>query len=532
MKVAFRQSMAWLHTWCGVLVGWALFFIFLTGTAGYFDTEIDRWMQPERPLVAEAMSTADAVASAVRRLQQTSPEAARWLILPPSGRENPQLRIVWNAYPKKRGERAASGGEYLDAVTREPVTYRRTGGGQLLYRMHYRLHYMSRGPAAWIVGVCTMFMLVAIVTGVIVHRKIFRDFFTFRPGIGQRSWLDAHNMLAVLALPFHAMITYTGLVFIMYLYMAPLIAATYGMSEQERKSYVDVMFSSTPGAATVRAGVATPLPALAPLLSEAERQWGPIRSVTIRHPGDRNVQVFIEAGEQTLSRSVGELRFDIKNGVRLLFDDDRSMAKTTVDALLGLHEGLFAGPLLRWLYFVSGLMGTAMIGAGLVLWTVKRRERLARDDKPSFGLGLVEQLNIGTIVGLPVAIAAYFWANRLIPSHFAERAAWEANTLFIVWALLLLHPIVRPVRRAWIEQLGLAAAAYALLPALNAITTDRHLGASVPAGQWDLAGFDLVMLAFGTIFAVVAWRLMRRAPVTAAGRARSYTALRHLRPAK
>jgi uncharacterized iron-regulated membrane protein len=49
MKNSFRQSMAWLHTWAGLLLGWVLFFMFLTGTAGYFDTEIDRWMQPERP---------------------------------------------------------------------------------------------------------------------------------------------------------------------------------------------------------------------------------------------------------------------------------------------------------------------------------------------------------------------------------------------------------------------------------------------------------------------------------------------------
>ena len=34
MKAAFRQSMAWLHTWAGLVVGWVLFFMFLTGTVG------------------------------------------------------------------------------------------------------------------------------------------------------------------------------------------------------------------------------------------------------------------------------------------------------------------------------------------------------------------------------------------------------------------------------------------------------------------------------------------------------------------
>jgi len=43
--------------------------------------------------------------------------------------------------------------------------------------------------------------------------------------------------------------------------------------------------------------------------------------------------------------------------------------------MLGLHEGLFAGPLLRALYVLSGLLGAAMIATGLVLWSVKRRQR-------------------------------------------------------------------------------------------------------------------------------------------------------------
>ena len=34
MKNGFRQVAAWLHTWSGLTVGWVLFFVFVTGTAG------------------------------------------------------------------------------------------------------------------------------------------------------------------------------------------------------------------------------------------------------------------------------------------------------------------------------------------------------------------------------------------------------------------------------------------------------------------------------------------------------------------
>ena len=168
--------------------------------------------------------------------------------------------------------------------------------------------------------------------------------------------------------------------------------------------------------------------------------------------------------------------------------------------MLGLHEGLFAGPVLRWLYFLSGLMGTAMIGAGLVLWTTKRRARIG----DTLGFRLVERLNIGTVAGLPIAVAAYFWANRLIPVGIEGRAAWEAHAMFIVWGLMLAHAFVRRPARGWGEQLWLGAAAFGLIPVLNWLTTDRHLGVTLSAGAWDLAGFDLTVLALGLAFAASA----------------------------
>ena len=120
---------------------------------------------------------------------------------------------------------------------------------------------------------------------------------------------------------------------------------------------------------------------------------------------------------------------------------------------------------------------------------------------------LVEGLNLGTIIGLPIAIAAYFWANRLIPVGIEDRAAWEAHAMFLVWALMLLHAFLRPGRRGWAEQLGITAAVFGLLPLLNLLTTDKHLGITLPAGVWELAGFDLTVLAVGLACALTGGRL-------------------------
>ncbi|MBN9147939.1 MULTISPECIES: PepSY domain-containing protein [unclassified Nitrobacter] len=510
MKDGFRQSMAWLHTWTGLLLGWVLFFIFLTGTAGYFDTEIDRWMRPEFPPPASQVQTVKMLERAVERLQAKAPNAERWRVSLPTDHGVVGLNVSWRG--SGHDAAAANGSEQLDQNSGEPLKPRATGGGQLLYRMHYRLHYLPTTISYWLVGIAAMFMLVAILTGIIVHRKFFVDFFTFRQRKGQRSWLDAHNVLAVMALPFHVMITYSGLIFFAYLYMAPVIAATYGFGENSQRLYFDELEGRL--ARPARANTQVPLTPLAPLIAEAEAQWGEgrVRSLEILYPGDSQAQVSISQTPSGPLRRTATMVFNGVSGALIEVKPAiRSTPKAIRDTLLGLHEGLFAGPVLRWLYFLSGSIGTAMIATGLVLWTVKRREKLKRTGEPSFGLLLVERLNIGTVVGLPIAIAAYFWANRLIPAGVEGRAAWEAHAMFIAWTGMLLHPIFRPVQRAWIEQCWLATAVFGLLPMLNALTTNRHLAASLAQGDWVLAGFDLTMLAFGAAFGCTAWMLSRRA---------------------
>ena len=59
------------------------------------------------------------------------------------------------------------------------------------------------------------------------------------------------------------------------------------------------------------------------------------------------------------------------------------------------------------------------------------------------------------------------------------------------------------------ELFWFSAAAFALLPVLNALTTDRHLGITLPAGDWALAGFDLTMLGLGALCALLAVKVRR-----------------------
>ncbi len=501
--------MAWLHTWAGLVLGWVLFFIFLTGTAGYFDTEIDRWMHPELPRDQTYLPTGKTAAILLSRLEKEAPEAKRWFISLPVNRNTPYPSIFWQGASTTSGASAVNGSMQVDGETGKSFHTRDSGGGQLLYQMHWRLHYFSRIQADVIVGFAALFMLVALITGIIVHKKIFKDFFTFRPGKGQRTWLDAHNVLGVIALPFHLMITYSGLVFMGFSYMPLIVAAHYGTNAGQQQ-FNREMFN--PPGLIDPAHTSAPLANLNAMITFAETRWssGQVHSVDIRHPGDQNARIIIQGSiDGTITSSSERLLFDGVSG-ELLHDlpATTSTAQGTRDMLIGLHEGLFAPWILRWLYFLSGLLGTAMIATGLILWTAKRRQQASHKfvSASHNALALVEKLNLGTVIGLPIGIAAYFWANRLLPLNITDRSEWEAHTIFLVWLAMLIHAVWRPIFYAWIEQLVIAAALFGLLPILNFLTTDRHLGQSLAVGDWVFAGFDLVVLTIGLMFIYAAWQ--------------------------
>lgn len=518
-----------------MIVGWLLFFVFVTGTVGYFQYEITRWMRPEQLAVPPQEHSLEDLrrmtALGLGRLEQMAPEASSWQVTLPhaaaGGRSWQEFGVRWQQVPEPGHDFGASVTEKLDPLTglirpAEPQP-RATTGGYGLYRMHYVLHYMPYEWGMRIVGVCTMLMLIAIVTGVITHKKIFADFFTFRPGKGQRSWLDAHNAISVMALPFLLMITYSGLVFFMFTYMPAGRELLYGSGPAGNERFYDELLERE---GHKHVAITRPKADVVDLVTQAQTAWGEgqVASLTIeRHEG--------EPTEITIARANGG-SLDLWNPPTLRFDADTGQALPeeprmggealrTQTVTLNLHEGLFAGIWGRWLYFAAGLLGCAMVGTGLVLWTVKRRKHhlaAGHEDGEVRGVRLVEKLNVATIAGLPLAVAAYFWANRLLSVEMADRAAWELHALFAAWLGTLFYALARSLARAWVELLWGCCLAYALVPVVNALTTERHLGRSLPAGDWVFAGFDLSMLALALLFAVMAVKVRRRViPAQASG---------------
>ncbi|MDR1064595.1 MAG: PepSY domain-containing protein [Azoarcus sp.] len=633
-----RQSMNWLHTWSGLLLGWLLFAIFVTGTLSYFRNEITFWMQPELHRAQTAPPERIAFVRALALLAREAPDAQQWTLTLPNPR-NPTLGLGWQssmagnrqassnatreqdaggAQPSnpaaesrpvsgetargrpdrgeargengarregRRRERGADGAQLpnpaaesrpvsgettrgrpnrgearsesgarppgaerqpeagpqrsgagaqrqgqgggghrgprlvLDPASGEKLEGRATAGGNFLYRFHFELYGIDRIWARWIVGIATMLMFVALVSGVIVHRRIFKDFFTFRPGKGKRSWLDAHNASSVLSLPFHLIITFSGLVLFGNMLMPTALQAAYRGDSEAHFGEMRARMTPSSGMPEPSGERAPLMTGLAALIAEAQDTWGGERvgSITITHPGDRNAVIELrQMGFPSLTggRNVPALRFNGVTGEPLAAPAAReqSVVQAVGSVLNLLHRGFFATPVPRWLLFLSGVGGSLMIASGLVMWTVSRARKAPEPMRAPWGHRLVEVLNIAAVAGLMAAIAVHFWANRLIPADLPARADWEIHAFFIAWAVTLVHAALRRPKAAWVEQLACAGALTALLPLVNAATGGLALPGSIERGLGLLAGFDLCALISGAGMLYAAYKVHRHTP--------------------
>ncbi|QZX82234.1 PepSY-associated TM helix domain-containing protein [Metapseudomonas otitidis] len=486
--MSLRQSMAGLHTWGGLLPSWLLFVILFGGSLACFDKELERWMRPTLQAPGEQALSLDRVRELL--LAQAPDAHALWM-RPPSEREP----FWWAGYePADESEIRRFA---LDPATGEVLPD--TLGGRFWFTLHYDLHAGMVG--LYIVGLAGLFMLVALVSGIIIHRRFFKDFFTLRPKAnGQRAWLDAHNLFGVLGLPFHLLIAYTGLVIFVVYYMPAGIQRAYG--GDAKAFFVDVLGRYE------REAVQRPAPppvSLDGLLADARQRWGGGEPgwISVHHPADEAAVVDIRRSDaRRVAGFQWTLSYDAGSGELLNEQKPYLAGYRSYTWLSNLHMAQFGGQIVRALYLLLGLMGCAMVVCGLQVWLAKREARGSR------GIGLVRALNGAVIGGLPIASLALLCGNRLIPADLAERASAEACVFVGAWLLVATWAVLRRNSGRVARDLLAVFALLALgLPLLNAFTGDQaSLLATVGRGDWALAGIDLSLLGCGLLCAALAWR--------------------------
>ncbi|WP_144634005.1 PepSY-associated TM helix domain-containing protein [Bordetella genomosp. 13] len=504
-REGLRQAMAWLHTWSGLILGWLMFIIFFTGSLSYVREEITAWMHPETHRVTESRgdAVAGAVAVGLAHLQEHAQGATRWWIDLPGPRDG-SLGVAWRSQePRGPVSRAT-----LDPGSGQGLSVRATEGGDFFYHLHGHLYGMPRLWARALIGFAAAVMFVALICGIILHKKIFIDFFTFRPGKGARSWMDGHAVSAVLALPFYLVMAFSGMLLtgpsIMPWANPSLPGPVVGTDIRGR---VAAPAAARPGAAAQEAP--PPVEAVLPrVLAQARQAWGDdgVARIVVINPGTARAQYDVRRRGGGPVQPDDQRLFDAAGQSLPGTAAQPGAAVVVYESLQAVHRGRYADALLRNLLWLCGLLGTAMVASGQLLWVAKR---VPAGKRPTPGQRLVQVVNAGILGGVPLAVAVYFWMNRLAPAGLAERADLEARGFFIAWGLCLAWAAIRPYRHAWRLPLALAALLLAGLPVLNAETGGLGLIDSMSHGQWAVAAFDLYALGVAALLGWVAWRTGR-----------------------
>jgi uncharacterized iron-regulated membrane protein len=535
---SFRLSMTWLHTWFGLVLGFVLMIVFFFGSLSVFDREIDRWTVPETRFEPQPMPSFDATLAPIfERLEPEEEEldAARDRVGGPLEATLPVMN--WSAYTTHRDPVLELYAEFAvennpsdpdDHVHGHATIDPRSGallphdrlniGSDFFYPMHYSLHLSWLNLGYWIVGIAALVMLAALVSGVVIHRKLFKEFFTFRPRKNaQRSALDLHNLTGVVALPFHFMFALTGLVIFAGIYFP--VSDTVFKPLADRHAQAE---AAAKGVALKPSGKKGPLASVDAMVAEAKRRWsargmpGEVGFLTVNHVGDANSYVSVfRAGSDRVTLVGQGVHFEGATGRVVHEEPPPATAARISEFLTGLHLQHFEHWLLRWLYVLGGLSACVCIATGLVFFVGKRKQRHAAQGVS--GARWADALAVTTVTGMVVAVLSMLVANRALPSALDERGAWEVRVFFGVWLLGFLHAAWRssPVSRAliapaWREQCYAVALLAWTAVLLNWITTGDHLGRTLARGYWPVAGFDLALLVTGGVAALAARRLRRR----------------------
>ena len=473
MRETLRTRLGWLHGWFGYGAGLVLTCIFATGSVAVFNMEITRWMQPELRLAAPVQPGAPALDAAAHLVAAGQARGVSAFIALPSAR-SPTLDVLHYNGHEFVGAR-------LDPATGAVIPARITAGGGLFYNFHHTL-FLGPQVGTIIVNIAGMILLVAIISGVVIHlHALVPDIILLRLSAARlRAWLDAHLLMGVLFLPFMVMMAYTGV----------LVKA-------------DMIVPVTPRPAARSVQVPAPPPApmpdmarvqLVPLLAQARA------SLAGQQPGfilfaPQRVSVFAgDASSAFLTRDHAD--FSLPEGRPLPVDTTATPIARTMQLMHGLHYARFAPPGLRWLYFLSGLCGTAVMASGLVLFVMKRRRHAGH----RWAYRLADGLNVTVIAGLPAAMLAFLAGNRLVPASLNGREDWETGIFFTVWALCASHALFNTLRgqahHGWRAQLGLVGLLGTSLPVIDLLCC--------PAAFHALPGLHMAVDGLGSGAAIMA----------------------------
>lgn len=435
----FVREMLAGHSALGIAFAALIYIVCLSGTVAVFVNELQRWEQPDAPVVVPGLTT-DAIAAAVAGgygRAKAEGAAHDLFVMGPSG-SNSRLAVYYHDHE------SGVEGEWLADAQGRLITPIKAPWSKFLAELHISLHL----PRTWgllLVGLVGVTLLSSLISGLLSHPRIFKDAFSLRWG-GSRHLQEAdlHNRLAVWGLPFHIAVSLTGaLIGLSTLIVGVLALAAYdGNSEKA--------FSAILGPLPREDETPAPLPDIASMIRQI-RTASPqaeFVSVNIQHIATAGQMVHL--GMKTPGHLAMSNTYYFDGAAQPLGDgglETGGIGQQILGALQPLHFGWFGGLPVKLSYGVFGIALSIVAYNGVVIWLVRRREKgrpapgwekvwsaLGWSQPLAFGMAALVSLVAGAP---PLAVYCGTVAAAFAYAFFASNAAYVGRGLRLAGALAL-----------------------------------------------------------------------------------------------
>lgn len=501
MKAAVIKTYLDVHTWTGLAAGMALFIAFYTGAITVFMHELEAWDS-----YSNSVASAQSFTKAQRLVDQVlveDPAAAPNMRLYPSQPGHPENVVRWF--------------ERLEDGTFETHEYRLNEADSLnaqvdnahLAGFVYRLHYTAGLPSSfglYVLGIVCLIYGIALVSGVIIFLPNFlRDLFIIRPAQTNRKrfWLDTHNVVGVLSLPWHVMFAWSSAVLAIGAFF--LVPFQYLVFDEDMAELLGPELGRV--APLEPTGQAAPMLSVTELLAIARREAPSLEPRQLRYAntGDRNgtVTIYGTVATKTLDTNAS-VTLNMSSGevLNVTHPETSSAGATFYDGLIALHFVSFGGFTAKWVYFILGLAGAFLFYSGNLLWVETRRKR-RRPAQPRNTLFLA-RLNSGVCIGCMAGVSAAFLASRGF-ADLANRPELTEMAYFGVFFAAIAWSFLRPVASGTRDVLYATAVLTALIPVFDGVLIDMPIWQSAANGHWVL----LIVDGLAILAAVAFWKMAR-----------------------
>lgn len=505
MKTATLRSLQTVHTWTGLIAGFALFIAFYAGALTVFHADIAAWQNP--PWQSEEDADVP-LAMLIERFIAEHPQAKDdfGIVLPGDAshaayaywQEDNQARFATYSHMASPSHDEGHAGSLADFI----------------YALHDSLGLPVVG--LYLMGIVSLLYGLALLSGLLIHLpRLLGDLFALRVGHNlKRLWQDAHNAIGVVSLPFHIIFAVTGALLCLF---TVLLAALNGLAFNGKlyEAYAQAINTAPP-----RAASHVTAPMLPPdKLIERARQAASAGDVSSFEPdylhymryGDRSAVVEVRGLSQHTLGTYGTVALSAVDGnvLAMHVGSTHTINGISNSAVYALHFGSFGGRTVQWLYFALGLAGAFLFYSGNLLWIESRRKR-RHIDQPR-RIRVMARATIGVCIGACLGISGAFAATWGAGYLGIDVALPQRIACYGLFLGACIYVCMRPIPRAAVELL-LATAVLTIGVASADLICNADMLVRDPSSQrYSVLGVDLTALCLGLVFVAFARATARRA---------------------